>query len=64
MNAQGVPELRMIRVGLNDWDYTQVVSGIEEGETLAVVGAAQLQAQQQQFLERMRSRGGGGPFGR
>ena len=63
MDAQGVPEVRMIRIGLNDWDYTQVVSGLEEGETLAVVGAAQLQAQQQEFLNNIRSRSGGSPFG-
>jgi len=63
MNAQGQPELRPIRIGINDWDNTQVVEGLEEGETLAVVGAAQLQAQQQEFLERIRSRRGGGPFG-
>lgn len=63
LDETGRPQLRMIQVGLNDWDYTQVVSGLEEGETLAVVGAAQLQAQQQEFLERMRSRRGGGPFG-
>ncbi len=63
VNDAGEAELRMIQVGINDWDYTQVVSGLEEGETLAVVGAAQLQAQQQEFLERMRSRRGGGPFG-
>jgi hypothetical protein len=62
MNAQGVPELRRVQIGINDWDYTQVVSGVEEGETLAVVGAAQLQAQQQEFLDRIRSRSGG-PFG-
>jgi HlyD family secretion protein len=52
----------MVRIGINDWDHTQVVSGLEEGETLAVVGAAQLQAQQQEFLDRIRSRRGGGPF--
>jgi HlyD family secretion protein len=62
MNEQGEPELRMVRIGINDWDHTQVVSGLEEGETLAVVGAAQLQAQQQEFLDRIRSRRGGGPF--
>ena len=53
----------MVRIGINDWDNTQIAEGLEEGETLAVVGAAQLQAQQQEFLERIRSRRGGGPFG-
>lgn len=63
MNDLGQPELRMVQIGLNDWDNTQVVSGLEEGETLAVVGAAQLQARQQEFLNNIRSRTGGSPFG-
>ena len=63
MDAAGVPELRMIQIGLSDWDFTQVASGLEEGEVLAVVGAAQLQARQQEFLNNMRNRMGGSPFG-
>lgn len=54
-------EPRMVQVGLNDWDNTEVVSGLEEGEQLAVIGAAQLQAQQEEFLNRIRSRRDG-PF--
>lgn len=65
----GLAEPRLVEVGLNDWDYTEVVSGLDGTETLAVVGPAQLQAQQQEFLNMMRSRasgpfGGGGPGGR
>ena len=52
-----------MQIGSGDWDNTQIVSGLEEGETLVIVGAAQLQAQQQEFLDRMRSRGGSSPFG-
>ncbi len=64
LGADSVPEPRLVRIGLGDWDNTQVVSGLEAGETLVVVGAAQLQAQQDAFLERMRSRmGGSSPFG-
>lgn len=63
LGADSIPEPRLVRIGLGDWDNTQVVSGLEEGETLVVVGAAQLQAQQQEFLNRMRSRMGGSPFG-
>lgn len=61
--ANGVPEIRMIQIGLNDWDNTEVISGLEGGESLAVIGAAQLQAQQQAWLESMRSRASGSPFG-
>jgi HlyD family secretion protein len=63
MGPDSIPEPRMIQVGLNDWDNTQVVSGLTGDETIIVVGAAQLQAQQQAFLERMRSRMGSSPFG-
>ncbi len=45
----------MITTGLSDWDYTQVISGLEAGEQVAIVGAAQLQARQQEFINMMRS---------
>ncbi|NNM35278.1 MAG: efflux RND transporter periplasmic adaptor subunit, partial [Gemmatimonadetes bacterium] len=48
-------------MGLNDWDYAEILAGLEEGEELAQIGAAQLQAQQQDRLNRMRGRMGG-PF--
>ena len=64
LSADSIPEPRLVQIGLNDWDRTQIVSGVEEGETLVVVGAAQLMAQQTEFLNRMRERmGGGSPFG-
>ncbi len=63
MGADSIPEARTIQVGLNDWDNTQVVSGLDGGEILVVVGAAQLQAQQQEWLNNIRSRMGGSPFG-
>jgi len=64
MNAAGVPAPQLVTIGLSDWDQTQVVSGLEGTEVLAVVGAAQLRANQDEFLDRMRSRGGSSPFGR
>ena len=64
LGPDSIPQPRAIQIGLGDWDNTQVVSGLDEGETLVIVGAAQLQAQQQLFLAQMRSRmGGGSPFG-
>ena len=63
MGPDSIPEPRLIQVGLNDWDFTQVVSGLEEGEMLVVVGAAQLRASQEAFLAQMRDRMGGSPFG-
>ncbi len=64
VGANGQPEPRLIQMGLGDWDNTQIVSGVEAGDTLIIVGAAQLQAQQQAFLEQVRGRmGGSNPFG-
>jgi HlyD family secretion protein len=64
LGPDSIPEPRLVQIGLGDWDNTQVVRGLEEGETLVIVGAAQLQAQQQEFLDRVRGRmGGGSPFG-
>jgi len=64
MGADSVPVPRQVQIGLNDWDRTEIVSGVEEGEVLVVVGAAQLMAQQQAFLDQMRARmGGNNPFG-
>ncbi len=63
MGAQGAPQPRAVMIALNDWDNTQVVSGLEEGEEITVIGAAQLQAAQAAQLQQMRDRmGGGGPF--
>ena len=59
-----VTALDTLSVGIGDWDSVEIVSGLEGDETLVVVGPAQLQAQQDEFLERMRERmGGSSPFG-
>ena len=63
MGADSIPKPRLVQMGLNDWDHTQIVMGVEAGDVLVVVGAAQLMAQQQQFLDRMQSRMGGNLFG-
>ena len=58
----GSIEPRMVMIGLTDWDRTEVVSGLEEGDRVALIGLAQLQIQREEFLERMRARGST-PFG-
>jgi len=63
MGADSIPEPRLVQMGLNDWDHTQIVMGVEAGDVLVVVGAAQLMAQQQEFQSRMMSRMGGNLFG-
>jgi HlyD family secretion protein len=66
VSAEGVIEPRVIMTGLADWDNTQITRGLEEGEQIAVVGAAQLQASQQEFINRIRGRSNvfGGTRGR
>jgi HlyD family secretion protein len=62
---------RRVTLGLSDWEYTEVVSGLEGGEQVLQVSAAQMQQQQQKDLDRFRQRaggvipgsGGGGPRG-
>lgn len=63
LGPDSIPEPRLVQLGIGDWDSVEIVSGLEGGETLVVVGPAQLQAQQDEFLQRMRSRMGGSPFG-
>jgi HlyD family secretion protein len=58
MGANG-PEPRSVTLGLNDWDYTEVIRGLEPGEQVVLISVARLQAVQQEFLDRMRERSGG-----
>jgi HlyD family secretion protein len=60
VKADGVVEPRAVLIGVNDWDNTEILAGVEEGEQLAMIGAAQLQAQQQEWVNRIRERMGGG----
>ena len=67
-------EPRIIQTGQNNLDYTEVVSGLKEGERVVLLGALALQAQRQQQQDRFRQNatplgpqapgpGGGGPRG-
>jgi HlyD family secretion protein len=56
------PQARVVTVGLNDWDYTEVVSGLEPGDRVVLISLAQMQKQQQEATERMRQRMAG-PMG-
>ncbi len=54
---------RAVILGISDWDYAEVLAGLQEGEEIALIGAAELQARQQERMERMSQRmGGGRPF--
>jgi HlyD family secretion protein len=66
------PEPRSVVLGLNDWDRSEVVSGLEAGEEVILISVARLRQQQEELLARIRERSsgpipgatGGGPGGR
>ena len=45
---------RVVTLGLANFDYTEVLSGVKEGEKVALLAAVSLQAQRQQQNDRMR----------
>jgi HlyD family secretion protein len=64
-------EPRLIMLGASNFDYTEVISGVTEGEQVAMLAAAALQAQREQTQDRIRQQtgvpgmqqGGGGAGG-
>lgn len=64
IDQQGQINPRPVLMGVNDWNNTEILVGIEEGEQVALIGGAQLQQQQQAMAQRMRRNMGGLPFGR
>jgi hypothetical protein len=50
------PEPRMVMLGVNDWDYTEVLRGLKEGDKVFLMTAARLQQQQADMQNRIRSR--------
>jgi len=51
---------RLVRVGISDFDYTEILSGVQQGEMVALLGPAVLQAQREQLQNRVRAGTGGG----
>jgi HlyD family secretion protein len=50
------PEARRVVLGLNDWDRTQVVRGVEPGEEVILISVARLRKQQEDLQNRIRER--------
>jgi HlyD family secretion protein len=57
--ARGL-EPRVVRLGLSDFDYVEVVDGVKEGERVGLLGVVELQARREEFQDRIRERMGGG----
>ncbi len=56
--AQG-PEARRVVLGVNDFDYTEVLRGLKDGEKVILASVARLQQQQTDMQNRIRERTGG-----
>ncbi|HJQ21705.1 MAG TPA: efflux RND transporter periplasmic adaptor subunit [Gemmatimonadaceae bacterium] len=54
-------EPRVVMLGAGNFDYTEVVSGLQEGDEVALLAALALQAQRQQQNDRFRQGMGGVP---
>lgn len=54
-------EPRVVMLGAGNFDYTEVVSGLQEGEQVALLASLSLQAQRQQQNDRFRQGMGGVP---
>jgi len=57
--ATGI-EPRLVRLGLSDFDYAQVMDGLKEGDQVALLGVAEAQAQRSQTQSQIRQRMGSG----
>ncbi len=55
-DANGLLDLKPVMIGLSDFDHTQIVRGLEEGEEIVAVPTSLIA--QQEFLDRIRSRTG------
>jgi HlyD family secretion protein len=49
-------EPRLVTLGLDDWDHSEVLRGLREGEQVVLVSTALLRSQQQEIEQRFRDR--------
>ena len=54
----GTYKARIVRLGVGNFDYTEVVSGLKEGEQVALLAAAAMQARRDEQNNRVRNMGG------
>ncbi|HXU32158.1 MAG TPA: efflux RND transporter periplasmic adaptor subunit [Thermoanaerobaculia bacterium] len=54
------PEARAVRLGVSDWDFTEVISGVAAGDSVYLISVARMQQQQQRMSDRMRQSTGFG----
>ena len=56
----GQPTLLMVRTGLTDLDYSEVVTGLTASDSVLVLPSASMVQQQEEFRTRMTNMTGGG----
>jgi len=49
---------KVVRLGVSNYDVSEVISGLNQGDSVAILNVAAMQARQQEELDRMRSRSG------
>jgi HlyD family secretion protein len=49
---------RVVRLGVSNFDYSEVLDGVAEGEQVAILNVAAMQARQQSELDQVRNRAG------
>ncbi len=54
----GTYKARIVRLGVGNFDYTEVVSGLKEGDQVALLAAAAMQARRDEQNNRIRNMGG------
>ncbi|MBI3790334.1 MAG: hypothetical protein HY275_05595 [Gemmatimonadetes bacterium] len=59
-DAKGKFSPRLVKLGIRNYDYSEVLSGLQEGEKVAMLAVAQLQAIRQQRNAQFKSMTGGG----
>jgi hypothetical protein len=59
-DAAGTLDVRVVRTGIGDFDNLEVLAGLEEGEQVALLNVAEVQAQRSDQQNRIRQRMGSG----
>ena len=49
---------RVVRLGVSNYDVSEVLSGLTEGDSVAILNVAAMQARQQAEMDQVRNRGG------
>lgn len=58
--GEGKYEPRLVKLGASNYDYSEVLSGLREGDKVATLAVAALQAKRDQANDRFRGMAGGG----